>query len=117
MKSCFFIGHREADERLRPTLINTIERLVDSEGVTCFYVGGYGGFDCIAASAVKRVKKSHPEILLMRVLSYHPAEHPVETPYTLDARLIGQTISAVLVDSNGRVRIKLKNRQVIERGE
>ena len=36
---------------------------------------------------------------------------------TLDARLIGQTISAVLVDSNGRVRIKLKNRQVIERGE
>lgn len=41
-----------------------------------------------------------------------------ETPRdTLDARLIGQTISAVLVDSNGRVRIKLKNRQVIERGE
>jgi len=41
-----------------------------------------------------------------------------ETPRdTLDARLIGQTISAVLVDSNGRVRIKLKNKQVIERGE
>lgn len=36
---------------------------------------------------------------------------------TLDARLIGQTISAVLVDSNGRVRIKLKNGQLIERGE
>lgn len=36
---------------------------------------------------------------------------------TLDARLIGQTISAVLVDGNGRVRIKLKNGQVIERGE
>ena len=41
-----------------------------------------------------------------------------ETPReTLDARLIGQTISAVLVDGNGRVSIKLKNRQVIGRGE
>ena len=84
MKSCFFIGHREADERLLPKLIDTIESLVASEDVTCFYVGGYGGFDRIAANAVKRVKKSHPEILLMLVLPYHPAEHPVEIPYGFD---------------------------------
>ena len=35
----------------------------------------------------------------------------------LDARLIKTSISAVLVEGNGRVRIKLKNDQVIERGE
>lgn len=35
----------------------------------------------------------------------------------LDTRLIAITISAVLVDSNGKVKIKLKNDQVIERGE
>lgn len=35
----------------------------------------------------------------------------------LDATLIDQTIAAVLVDGNGRVRIKLKNDQIIERGE
>lgn len=35
----------------------------------------------------------------------------------LDAQLIAMTISAVLVDGNGRVRIKLKNDQIIERGE
>jgi len=34
----------------------------------------------------------------------------------LDASLIDQTIAAVLVDGNGRVRIKLKNDQIIERG-
>lgn len=84
MKSCFFIGHREADERLLPKLIDTIERLVVSEGVTCFYVGGYGGFDRIAATAVKQVKRQHPEIILMLVLPYHPAERPVETPYGFD---------------------------------
>lgn len=35
----------------------------------------------------------------------------------LDTTLIDQTIAAVLVDGNGRVRIKLKNDQIIERGE
>lgn len=84
MKSCFFIGHREADERLLPTLVNTIERLIVSEDVTCFYVGGYGGFDRIAATAVKQVKWRHPEIILMLVLPYHPAERPVETPRGFD---------------------------------
>lgn len=34
----------------------------------------------------------------------------------LDASLIEQTIAAVLVDGNGRVGIKLKNDQIIERG-
>lgn len=41
-----------------------------------------------------------------------------EQPRTeLDAQLIARTISAVLVDSNSRVKIKLKNDQIIERGE
>lgn len=35
----------------------------------------------------------------------------------LDARLIAMNVSAVLVDSNGKVKIRLKNDQVIERGE
>ena len=33
MKSCFFIGHREADERLLPILTATIERLITEEQV------------------------------------------------------------------------------------
>ena len=84
MKSCFFIGHREADEWLLPTLVNAIERLVVSEDVTWFYVGGYGGFDRITATAVKQVKQRYPEITLTLVLPYHPAERPVETPYGFD---------------------------------
>ena len=49
-KSCFFIGHREADERLLPRLELTIERLIAEKNVRYFYVGGYGGFDRIAAA-------------------------------------------------------------------
>lgn len=78
MKSCFFIGHREADERLLPYLTEAIRRLVIEENVRYFYVGGYGGFDRIAGMAVKVVKKQYPDITLNLVLPYHPAERSIE---------------------------------------
>ena len=83
-KSCFFIGYREADERLLPRLELTIERLIAEENVRYFYVGGYGGFDRIAAAAVKRAKQKYPDITLMLVLPYHPAERAVPTPNGFD---------------------------------
>ena len=84
MKSCFFIGHREADERLLPRLELVIDRLISEETVRYFYVGGYGGFDRIAAAAVKRAKQKHSDITLMLVLPYHPAERTVPTPNGFD---------------------------------
>lgn len=84
MKSCFFIGHREADERLLPVLRRCVERLIREEQVGYFYVGGYGGFDRIAGAAVKQARKQHPEISLMLVLPYHPAERSTETPEGYD---------------------------------
>ena len=83
-KSCFFIGHREADERLLPRLKLTIERLIAEENVRYFYVGGYGGFDRITAAAAKRAKQKYPDIALMLVLSYHPAERAVPAPDGFD---------------------------------
>ena len=63
-----------------PRLESEIERLIRSEKVRYFYVGGYGGFDHVAATAVKRAKQKHPDISLMLVLPYHPAERPIEKP-------------------------------------
>ena len=83
-KSCFFIGHRETDERLLPRLELTIERLIVEENVRCFYVGRYGGFDRIAAAAVKHAKQKYPDITLMLILPYHPAECPTPTPNGFD---------------------------------
>lgn len=84
MKSCFFIGHREADERLLPMLQECVERLIAEEQVRYFYVGGYGGFDRIASTAVKEAKKQYPGISLMLVLPYHPAERAVVVPEGFD---------------------------------
>ena len=83
-KCCFFIGHREADERLLPRLELVIDRLITEENVRYFYVGGYGGFDRIAGAAVKRAKQKYPDITLMLVLPYHPAERPTEAPNGFD---------------------------------
>ena len=79
-KSCFFMGHREADVRLLPGLGLVIDRLIQEDDVCYFYVGGYGGFDRIAAAAVKHAKQKYPDITLMLVLPYHPAERVVPTP-------------------------------------
>ena len=84
MKSCFFIGHRDADERLLPRLELAVDRLIQEEGVRYFYVGGYGGFDRVAAAAVRRMKQKYPDITLMLVLPYHPAERPTPTPNGFD---------------------------------
>ena len=83
-KSCFFMGHREADERLLPRLELEIDRLIQEDNVRYFYVGGYGGFDRIAAAAVKHAKQKYPDITLMLVLPYHPAERAVPTPDGFD---------------------------------
>ena len=79
MKSCFFIGHREASEEIYPTLYAAVEQHIVEYGVTEFIVGHYGGFDRLAASAVKEAKRFHPEVKLTLLLPYHPAERPIPT--------------------------------------
>lgn len=72
IKSCFFIGHRDAPEELRPLLAEAVERHISEYGVTEFIVGHYGHFDGMAASAVRAAKKQHPEISLVLLLPYYP---------------------------------------------
>lgn len=83
-KRCFFIGHRDAMQDIVPALERTVEALITAYGVTEFFVGGYGGFDCLAAGAFIRAKRSHPHITLELLLPYHPSERPIEPPNGFD---------------------------------
>ena len=83
-KSCFFIGHREASEEIYPVLYAAVEQHILEYGVTEFIVGHYGGFDRLAASAVKEAKRFYPEVKLTLLLPYHPAERPIPTPDGFD---------------------------------
>ena len=83
-KSCFFIGHRESSSELLPILRQTVEKHISEYGVTEFIVGGYGGFDHLAARAVISLKQQYPQITLSLSIPYHPAERPIETPPGFD---------------------------------
>ena len=80
MKSCFFIGHREASLEVLSALADAVEQHILKYGVTEFIVGNYGGFDRMAAKAVIAAKVQHPEITLTMLIPYHPAERPIEPP-------------------------------------
>ncbi len=84
-KSCFFIGHREASSEILPALDKAIEQHISEYGVTEFIAGSYGCFDHLAANAVIRAKKQHPQITLTLLLPYHPAERPIEKPVGYDS--------------------------------
>lgn len=72
MGSCFFIGHRDAPDKLRSQLAEAVERHIILYGVTEFIVGHYGHFDHMAASAVREAKKRHPNVTLVLLLPYYP---------------------------------------------
>lgn len=84
MATCFFIGHRDAKDTLLPALIAEVERHILEYGVTEFVVGRYGRFDGLAAQAVKQAKERHPNVTLIYLRPYHPAERPDETPKGFD---------------------------------
>ena len=84
MKSCFFIGHREASEEIYPALYAAVEQHIVEYGVKEFIVGHYGGFDRLAAKAVIAAKQRHPNISLLLLLPYHPAEQSIEIPLGFD---------------------------------
>lgn len=84
MKTCFFIGHRDAPESVVPVLRAAVERHITECAVTAFVVGHYGNFDRFAASAVIAAKAIYPQITLTLLLPYHPAVKPIEIPYGFD---------------------------------
>lgn len=95
-KSCFFIGHREASEEIYPALYAAVEQHILEYGVTEFIVGHYGGFDRLAASAVKEAKRFHPEVKLTLLLPYHPAERPIPTLAGFDSTFYPPGMESVL---------------------
>lgn len=83
MKSCFLFGHADAPQSVLPDLIEAIENEV-SRGTNAFYVGYHGNFDRMAVTALRTIKQRHTEVTATLVLSYHPAERPIEIPFGFD---------------------------------
>lgn len=84
MKSCFLFGHSDAPQDIQSAIEAALERQYLNHGIRQYYVGAYGVFDSMAASALKAAKKRYQEISLYLLLPYHPAERLMETPEGFD---------------------------------
>ena len=83
-KSCFFIGHRYADERIYEKLLAAVDTHISAYGVTDFLVGHYGDFDRMAARAVAEARRVHPGISLTMLLPYYPEDRVISVPPIFD---------------------------------
>ena len=73
-----FCGQREVfdPETVGAWLNKTVEELI-REGADCFYLGGYGQFDALAAAAVRKQKERYLKIRSVLVLPYLDRKYDV----------------------------------------
>ena len=83
LKTCFFLGHRDAPESLRTQLEESVLRHITEYGVDHFTVGRYGNFDRMAYRTVREMKKRYA-VTLSLLLPYHPFDCPVPVPEGFD---------------------------------
>ena len=70
---CAFFGHRcFGYEMVRENIKSIIVDLIKNQGITEFYNGFRGDFDCICAEIVRDLKSTYPTIKNILVLSYYP---------------------------------------------
>lgn len=87
MKTCFFMGHRDAPYQVEALLRERVVHAITQYSVSDFVVGLYGNFDRMAAQAVRIAKKRYPFVTLTLLRPYHPAQRPISLPAGFDASL------------------------------
>ena len=85
-----------------------IEELI-SRGATEFYLGGYGGFDSLAASTVRSLKASHPNIRLILVIPYLNREY--------DSKAYDELLYPPLENVLPRYAISKRNEWMVEEAQ
>lgn len=94
VKTCFFLGHRDAPQGVYGRLLASVERHIAECGAEDFVVGRYGSFDLLAARAVIEAKRRHPNVTLTLLLPYCQ-NNPEPLPAGFDGSLFPDGLEAV----------------------
>ena len=120
MYTVSFFGHRIIDDlnKVQNELENIISKIVSEHEYVQFLVGRDGDFDIIAASAVRRVKKTLfiDNVDLNLVLPYMRAEISNNIEYMLDY------YNDIQVDNDARkahfkTAIKIRNQNMVKKSQ
>lgn len=81
MKICSFFGHRRTPSDIYDDLLQAILSVIETHGVTQFYLGSHGAFDEMSVKATLEAKKIHPEIEILTVLTSMPTKNTYINDY------------------------------------
>lgn len=73
-KICTFFGHRDCPASIRSSLRAVLIHLIETEGVTSFFVGNQGAFDAAVQSVLRDLQSNYPAITCTVVLAYTPRQ-------------------------------------------
>lgn len=82
MATCTFFGHRDAPDKSKEALRETIIELIENENVNLFYVGNNGNFDRMVLKILKSLKEKYSYIKFFVVLAYIP-KNRIQEEYEL----------------------------------
>ena len=69
MTACCGFGHRDVLEKIDDAVYAAVLKAAE-QGCDIFYTGAMGEFDSLFSSAVRKIKKTYPEIKLICVKPY-----------------------------------------------
>lgn len=95
MKTCFFIGHRNAPSIVFSRLEESVVHHIKDYDVKTFVVGRYGSFDHMAMRAVTKAKRNCPEIQLLALIPYYRPFKKMNLPQDFDGSLYPEGMEKV----------------------
>lgn len=109
MLSCTFFGHRDCPASIRSLLRAVLINLIETEGVTSFFVGNQGAFDAAVQSVLRDLQSQYPAITCTVVFAYMPRK---PEPYGL-ATMLPEGIEKV----PKRFAISWRNRWMLDHAD
>ena len=119
MVSCTFAGHREIFERdIERQIKIAIEGILPEDNTFVFYSGDMGEFDKKCSSAVRSIKRCHPEldISLVAVLPYMMNRINTNRDY-YEAYFDDILIPAELADVHYKAAISRRNQWLVDHSD
>ena len=115
MKACCGFGHRNVFENINEELDNTIKTAIQ-EGCKLFYTGAMGEFDSQFSSAVRKAKKTYPQIKLICVKPYMTNDINTDRDYYA-AMYDDVIIPDELAGIHYKAAIKARNRWIVDHSD
>ena len=114
-KACCGFGHRNVFENIEDKLYTAVMNAAE-RGCEIFYTGAMGEFDSLFSSAVRKAKKTYPNIKLICVKPYFTNDINIDKDYYA-ALYDDIIIPDELAGLHPKAAIKARNRWIIDNSD